>query len=407
MLKIYYLIKLNINSKINILLNSNLKQDYGLVEETITNELCNVLKTYGTENMNDLLYVCFPNLTFEKSIENIILSYFHPIGYKMSLKKKHKEGWLFSEMKTTDSFLGKIYGLTLTFFYNKYEIVLYGIVDDIPIHFFNDKLIINKLNYIKNMKPNTSIYLNNEFDHYIKTITFKDLLIYNEKSIFEKYEHYYKTIYEYKNLNISELIDKFIECSLYDQRKIIIYLLTKTDETHLYYISYLLYDLLSNDINGNVDTQEQTLLFDSLPFEIKKNFKIAMKITIDYTNKLSNNTNNNIPLEQQICLMNCNDSIKEKYKVEEMGKETVITLGSNRSTVFRNNEWTNVEAYKPKAVIDTTGAGDLFAAGYLHGTCLNLDAENCSKIGSIVASEIISHVGPRPTQSLKNVIKDI
>ena len=59
----------NINSKINILLNSNLKQDYGLVEETITSELCNVLKTYGTENMNDLLYVCFPNLTFEKYIE--------------------------------------------------------------------------------------------------------------------------------------------------------------------------------------------------------------------------------------------------------------------------------------------------------------------------------------------------
>ena len=314
----------NINSKINILLNSNLKQDYGLVEETITSELCNVLKTYGTENMNDLLYVCFPNLTFEKSIENIILSYFHPIGYKMSLKKKHKEGWLFSEMKTTDSFLGKIYGLTLTFFYNKYEIILYGIVDDIPIHFFNDKLIINKLNYIKNMKPNTSIYLNNEFDHYIKTITFKDLLIYNEKSIFEQYEHYYKTIYEYKNLNISELIDKFIECSLYDQRKIIIYLLTKTDETHLYYISYLLYDLLSNDINGNVDTQEQTLLFDSLPFEIKKNFKIAMKKTIDYTNKLSNNTNNKIPLEQQICLMNCNDSIKEKAmrKLAEITSKT-------------------------------------------------------------------------------------
>ena len=54
------------------------------------------------------------------------------------------------------------------------------------------------------MKPNTSIYLNNEFDHYIKTITFKDLLIYNEKSIFEKYEHYYKTIYEYKNLRFED-----------------------------------------------------------------------------------------------------------------------------------------------------------------------------------------------------------
>jgi len=122
-------------------------------------------------------------------------------------------------------------------------------------------------------------------------------------------------------------------------------------------------------------------------------------------------------IKNDIDILFCNeDEIKSlyecdlesaKYKVEEMGKETVITLGSNGSTVFRNNKWTNVEAYKPKTVIDTTGAGDLFAAGYLHGTCLNLNAENCSKIGSIVASEIISHVGPRPTQSLKSLIKDI
>ena len=54
------------------------------------------------------------------------------------------------------------------------------------------------------------------------------------------------------------------------------------------------------------------------------------------------------------------------------------------------------EAYNPKTVIDTTGAGNLFAAGYLHGTCLNLDAENCSKIGSIVASEIISRCQTNP-----------
>ena len=95
-----------------------------------------------------------------------------------------------------------------------------------------------------------------------------------------------------------------------------------------------------------------------------------------------------------------------KQKVEEMGKETVITLGSKGSTVYRKDEWTNVIASKPKAVIDTTGAGDLFAAGYLHGICLNLNAESCSKIGSIAASEIISQVGPRPFESLKNLIND-
>ena len=71
-------------------------------------------------------------------------------------------------------------------------------------------------------------------------------------------------------------------------------------------------DSLSNDSNGNVDSQEQTLLFDSLPWTIKKHFRDAMKQTIKYTNYLTNFDTNNIPLEQQICLLKASDTIKEK-----------------------------------------------------------------------------------------------
>ena len=317
-----------VNDKINNLIeklnNYSKKINYTGLQEIITDDLCNVIKTYGTESMLDLIFVCFPNLKFEKSIENIILSYFHPIGYKTTLKKKYKTGWLFSELKNTESFLGKIYGLTLTIYYENCEIMFYGMVDDIPLPFFSDKILINKLNYIKTTKPNTSIFLNEYFQYYIKTITLKDLLIYNETTIFEKYAYYYKTINEYKNTSISDMITNFVDCSLSEQRNILIYLLTKSNDTQLYYISYLLYDLLSNDSNGNIDTQEQTLLFDSLPFEIKKNFKIAIKKTIEYTNKLSSNTDNKIPIEQQICLMNCDDSIKEKAmrKLAEISSKT-------------------------------------------------------------------------------------
>jgi ATP-dependent Lon protease len=77
-------------------------------------------------------------------------------------------------------------------------------------------------------------------------------------------------------------------------------------------LAYLLYDLLSNDSNGNVDTQEQTILFDSFPWPIKQFFKQAMKKTIQYTNELSNFDINKIPLEQQICLLKASDSVKEK-----------------------------------------------------------------------------------------------
>ena len=77
-------------------------------------------------------------------------------------------------------------------------------------------------------------------------------------------------------------------------------------------MAYLLYDLLSNENNGNIDTFEQTLLYDSLKWNIKRNFREAMKQTIQYTNNLYNFDNNKIPLEQQICLLKADDSVKEK-----------------------------------------------------------------------------------------------
>ena len=78
------------------------------------------------------------------------------------------------------------------------------------------------------------------------------------------------------------------------------------------YLSYLLYDLLSNDNNGTIDTQDQTLLLDSLPWNVKKYFKDAMQKTIQYTKNLSNIDTNKIPIEQQICLLKASDSVKEK-----------------------------------------------------------------------------------------------
>ena len=73
-----------------------------------------------------------------------------------------------------------------------------------------------------------------------------------------------------------------------------------------------MYDLLSNENNNNIDTLEQTLLYDSLPWEIKKNFKEAMKKTIQYNNNLYNLDSNKLQLEQQICLLKSSDIVKEK-----------------------------------------------------------------------------------------------
>ena len=55
-------------------------------------------------------------------------------------------------------------------------------------------------------------------------------------------------------------------------------------------------------------------------------------------------------------------------------------------------------------VLDTTGAGDLFAAGFLFGVTRDLPLVRCAEIGALAAGEVISHVGPRPLVELKSLI---
>jgi len=51
-------------------------------------------------------------------------------------------------------------------------------------------------------------------------------------------------------------------------------------------------------------------------------------------------------------------------------------------------------------LVDTTGAGDLYAAGVLHGLVTGRDLHTCGRLGGLAASEVISHLGPRPQTSL-------
>jgi sugar/nucleoside kinase (ribokinase family) len=59
-----------------------------------------------------------------------------------------------------------------------------------------------------------------------------------------------------------------------------------------------------------------------------------------------------------------------------------------------------VAADPVEMVIDTTGAGDAYAAGVLYGLTHGLDLATCGRLGSVGAAEVISHLGPRPEASL-------
>ena len=56
-----------------------------------------------------------------------------------------------------------------------------------------------------------------------------------------------------------------------------------------------------------------------------------------------------------------------------------------------------------KRVVDATGAGDLFAAGFLYGLTSNRETRDCLRLGALAAAEIISHVGARPDVVLKTL----
>ncbi len=81
-----------------------------------------------------------------------------------------------------------------------------------------------------------------------------------------------------------------------------------------------------------------------------------------------------------------------------------ITVGAEGCVIVTPDELLRVPAVPVDKVIDTTGAGDLFAAGFLYGWTHGFDLERCGHFGSVAAAEVISHVGPRPLVELRSLI---
>ena len=70
------------------------------------------------------------------------------------------------------------------------------------------------------------------------------------------------------------------------------------------------------------------------------------------------------------------------------------------------DEVVEVAAEPVDKVVDTTGAGDLYAAGVLYGLTQGYELAVAGRIGSICAAEVISHYGARPEVSLQDLIKE-
>ncbi|MDP3369406.1 MAG: adenosine kinase [Brevundimonas sp.] len=85
-----------------------------------------------------------------------------------------------------------------------------------------------------------------------------------------------------------------------------------------------------------------------------------------------------------------------------------VTRGAAGSVVFGNSgsERVEVAPVAVEKVVDTTGAGDQYAAGFLLGLARGLSLEDAGKLGSLAAAEVIAHWGPRPMTSLERLAKE-
>lgn len=83
-----------------------------------------------------------------------------------------------------------------------------------------------------------------------------------------------------------------------------------------------------------------------------------------------------------------------------------VTLSARGSIVFGpDTAPTPVPAVAPTQLVDTTGAGDAYAGGFLFGFTRGIPLDKCAAIGSLAASEVISHMGPRPNADLAQMAR--
>jgi sugar/nucleoside kinase (ribokinase family) len=80
-----------------------------------------------------------------------------------------------------------------------------------------------------------------------------------------------------------------------------------------------------------------------------------------------------------------------------------LTRSAKGSVLVSGTELHTVRAHPVETVVDTTGAGDLYAAGVLYGLSQGLDLPACGRLGSLAAAEVIAHVGARPMVPLSDL----
>ena len=96
-----------------------------------------------------------------------------------------------------------------------------------------------------------------------------------------------------------------------------------------------------------------------------------------------------------------------KVDLSSLCELVVVTLGKNGSLIINKNTIKVIKSISKGKIIDTTGAGDIYAGGFIHGLIKNYSLKKCGKIGSICAGQIITQLGSRSNKDFKELIRAI
>jgi len=340
----------------------NFKPLLETVEEIklIESELSSIFRNYGTQNIDDLIYVTFGSEYLKHIYGNVIVNanvqkewdhdkfsvlkmHFHPINFKILAWKNEKKSATndkliqknkivedfiivekslnldcFDMARTSKNFSSRVFGIKVALhnFVQQKTIIIGGVVDNVFLECTCFRYVTNKMTELWKNVPKDPEFMTESFTKYIKYLTLKDLLVYSNDEIYSKYLSTITFINTSKQKQTSQLIKEFMNADLFYQRSMIIQLLLKSHENDFRYLSSLLYDMLSNELSPQVESNDQITLYNSLPWNVKHHFKDAMKQTVSYTNTISKYESGNMTLEQQICLLKTTDAIKEKAMIK-------------------------------------------------------------------------------------------
>jgi len=109
------------------------------------------------------------------------------------------------------------------------------------------------------------------------------------------------------------------------------------------------------------------------------------------------------------------DELKALYEVETLDEAldkvsndcaiSATTRSEHGSVIINSGRKTIIDAVKVDKALDTTGAGDAYAAGFLYGFTEDMSMEECGHLGSVAASAVIQQMGPRPAVELSTLVK--